>query len=93
MRATGPTVVTSVEQIHQLVEEVQQVGAFAFDVETRGILDRHPDMVVAMEQAWKKHVAGLKNPSPEIQRRAHENLKRSIVACWLLTHFVTMCFG
>jgi DNA polymerase I-like protein with 3'-5' exonuclease and polymerase domains len=70
-----PFVVTSVEQIHQLVADVQQVGAFAFDVETRGILERHPDMVSAMEKAWKKHVSSLKNPSPEIQRRAHENFE------------------
>ena len=51
------------------------MGAFAFDVETRGILERHPDMVDAMEKAWKKHVSSLKNPSPEIQRRAHENFE------------------
>lgn len=70
-----PFVVTSLEQIHQLVADVQQVGAFAFDVETRGTLERHPDMVDAMESAWKKHVSSLKNPSPEIQRRAHENFE------------------
>jgi len=70
-----PFVVTSIEQIHQLVADVQQVGAFAFDVETRGILERHPDLVDTMEKAWKKHVSSLKNPSPEIQRRAHENFE------------------
>jgi DNA polymerase-1 len=70
-----PFVVTSLEQIHKLVADVQEVGAFAFDVETRGILERHPDMVDAMEKAWKKHVSSLKNPSPEIQRRAHENFE------------------
>ena len=43
-----PFVVTSLEQIHKLVADVQEVGAFAFDVETRGILERHPDMVDAM---------------------------------------------
>lgn len=68
-------VVTTLEQIEELVATVQEVGAFAFDVETRGVLERHPDMVDAMERAWKKHVASLKNPSPEIQRRAHENFE------------------
>lgn len=66
-------VVTSIDQIAEIVEAVQEVGAFAFDVETRGILDRHPDVVAAMEKACKQHIATLKNPSPEIQRRAYDN--------------------
>ena len=41
----NPHIVTSLEQLHVLVEQVQSTGAFAFDVETRGILERHPDMV------------------------------------------------
>jgi len=66
-------IVTSTEQLQEAVEFIQRVGAFAFDVETRGALERHPDMLELMESAWKTHVASLKNPSPEIQRRAHEN--------------------
>ena len=66
-------VVSTVEDLRTLVDEITKVGAFVFDVETRGSLDRHPDIVEAMEKDWKQHVSGLKNPSPEIQRRAHEN--------------------
>ena len=69
----NPHIVTSVEQLRVLVEEVQNAGAFTFDVETRGILERHPDMVENMEKELKQHIASLKNPSPEIQNRAYDN--------------------
>lgn len=66
-------VVTSLDELAEIVDIIKGVGAFAFDVETRGILERHPAMLEAMEKAWKEHVASLKNPSPEIQKRAYEN--------------------
>jgi DNA polymerase-1 len=68
-----PHVVTSLDELQGIVRRIQEVGAFVFDVETRGMLERHPDMLQQMEMDWKKHVSSLKNPSPEIQRRAHEN--------------------
>jgi DNA polymerase-1 len=66
-------VVTSLDELAEIVEIIKGVGAFVFDVETRGILERHPTMLENMEKAWKEHVASLKNPSPEIQKRAHDN--------------------
>lgn len=66
-------VITTLEQLQDAVQQILEVGAFVFDVETRGMLERHPDMVETMEKAWKEHISTLKNPSPEIQRRAHEN--------------------
>lgn len=72
----APHVVTSVDQLKELVAQVQRVGAFAFDVETRGVLERHPDMVDNMEREWKQHIATLKNPSPEIQNRAYDNFRQ-----------------
>jgi len=75
-RGTAPApynVVTTIQELEQAVQRIKEVGAFVFDVETRGILERHPDLVQTMEIAWKKHIATLKNPSPEIQRRAYEN--------------------
>lgn len=74
-RGVPPTskVIRSLDDLQVVVNWIQQVGAFAFDVETRGMLERHPDMKQEMERAWKQHVASLKNPSPEIQKRAYEN--------------------
>lgn len=66
-------IVTSLDELDSIVKIIKEVGAFAFDVETRGILERHPDFMETMESAWKEHVATLKNPTPEIQRRAYEN--------------------
>lgn len=66
-------VITDISEVNTIVSYIQETGAFVFDVETRGNLERHPDMVTAMELEWKEHVKGLKNPSPEIQRRAYEN--------------------
>ena len=66
-------VVTSLDELTEIVEIIKGVGAFTFDVETRGLLERHPAMLETMEKAWKAHIATLKNPSPEIQRRAHDN--------------------
>lgn len=73
MNPVIPNVVTTLDQLQEIVEEVTKVGAFVFDVETRGSLERHPDMMDAMEKDWRQHVATLKNPSPEIQKRAHDN--------------------
>lgn len=66
-------VITSLSELEQAVQIIKGVGAFVFDVETRGILERHPSMVESMNDALDKHIKSLKNPSPEIQRRAHEN--------------------
>lgn len=69
---TAPHVVSSVEDIHNLVEEVLQIGAFAFDVETMGVVERHPDVLGWIEKEWKDHVATLKNQSEDIKARAKE---------------------
>lgn len=66
-------IVTSLDELHEAVRLIKEVGAFAFDVETRGILERHPDIMEEMDKAWKAHVSSLKNPSPEIQKRAYDN--------------------
>jgi DNA polymerase-1 len=66
-------VVTSLDELAEVVEIIKGVGAFVFDVETRGLLERHPAVLESMEKAWKEHVSSLKNPSPEIQQRAYDN--------------------
>ena len=34
-----PSVVSTVEELHRIVEIVRSTGAFAFDVETRGVVE------------------------------------------------------
>lgn len=73
----APRVVSSVEELREAIEVIQSVGAFAFDVETRGVLERHPDLLEHIEKDWKAHVAKLKNPSPDIVQRARDNIEAS----------------
>lgn len=73
--AHGSRAVSTIEEVHEIVEIVKGVGAFAFDIESRGVLERHPELVEHIESDWKEHVAGLKNPSPDITQRARENIE------------------
>jgi len=70
-----PHVISSLAELANVVEEIRNVGMFAFDVETRGVLERHPDVEEVMIQDWKDHLSTLKNPSPEIANRARENFE------------------
>jgi DNA polymerase-1 len=74
MGSLVPPVVTTFEQLDELIEIVRRVGAFAFDVETQATLEHHPDLVEHFEKDFKEHVSGLKNKSPDIVQRAHDNL-------------------
>jgi DNA polymerase-1 len=70
-----PHVISSLAELANVVDEIRNVGMFAFDVETRGVLERHPDVEEVMIQDWKDHLSTLKNPSPEIAKRARENFE------------------
>lgn len=71
---TAPYVVSTREELEQIVSEVQKTGHFVFDVETRGIVELHPDVLDWIEDEWKEHMASLKNKNPEIAVRAKENI-------------------
>lgn len=68
-------VVTTLDEVREAVSVIQAHGAFAFDVETRGNLERHPDLMEFVESDWKAHLSKLKSPSPEIARKAKENIE------------------
>lgn len=69
------SVVTSLDEIRGAVEIIKRHGAFAFDVETRGNLERHPDLMDFVEKDWKEHLSKLKAPTPEIAKKARENIE------------------
>lgn len=71
----GYRAVTTIEEVRDAVRTIQSYGAFAFDVETRGNLERHPDLMEMAELEWKEHLSRLKNPTPEISRKARENIE------------------
>jgi len=68
----APHVVSSIEELQEIVQIVSEVGAFAFDVETMGAVDRHPDVLGWIEKEWKDHIATLKNQSEDIKARAKD---------------------
>lgn len=75
MGRLAPHVVSTTEELHEIISIIQSVGAFAFDIESRGILSRHPDLLEHIEKEWKAHVSKLKNPSPDISRKAREKIE------------------
>lgn len=70
----APHFVSTVEELKEVVRHIQNTGHFAFDVETRGVVERHSDVLKWIEQEWKEHVAGLKTSNEDIVRRAKENI-------------------
>jgi len=80
---SAPRVVSTLAEIEEMVGIIKAEGAFVFDVETRGVLERHPDMIQHAEDKWKSHVAKLKTTSPDIIQKARENIDsefRSLLA-------------
>jgi len=69
------SVVTTLDEIREAVSIIQAHGSFVFDVETRGNLERHPDLIEFIDSEWKTHLSKLKNPSPEIARKARETIE------------------
>jgi DNA polymerase-1 len=78
-----PLVVSTIEEIQEIVRIVQSVGAFAFDVETRGIVERHVDAMNAYNTELKKHLAEMVTTSPAVREATQERLMekwRGIIA-------------
>ena len=69
---TGPRFVSSVEELSDIVSDIQSVGAFAFDVETMGVLSHHPDLEEMVDRQTESHVATLKSTSDAITDRARD---------------------
>lgn len=71
----GHKAVTTLDEVRDAVRTIQSHGAFVFDVETRGNLERHPEMLEMAELEWREHLSRLKNPTPEISRKAREAIE------------------
>lgn len=71
---SAPHVVSSIEGLQEIVRVVSEVGAFAFDVETMGVVDRHPDVLAWVEKEWKNHTETLKLKTDDILARSKETI-------------------
>lgn len=66
---------TSLDEVKEAVSIIQSHGVFAFDVETRGNLERHPDLQDFALADWKAHLSKLKAPTPDIANKARESIE------------------
>jgi len=71
---SAPHVVSSIEDLLEIVRVVSEIGAFAFDVETMGVVDRHPDVTQWVEKEWKDHTETLKLKTDDILARSKETI-------------------
>jgi len=70
----APHIVFTVEGLHEILAAVEQAGAFCFDVETRGVVERHPDVMALVEEEWQEHIKTLATQNVDIQNRARDNI-------------------
>lgn len=73
--ASAPLVVSTEEQLRDLVEYISDYGIFCFDVETKGTVDRHPDINELFEQEWKEHQKNLKSTNADVLARSREGIE------------------
>lgn len=71
---SAPHIVSTTAELEEIVRVVSEVGAFAFDVETMGIVDRHPDVLAWVDKEWQDHIATLKMKTDDIVARAKESV-------------------
>jgi DNA polymerase-1 len=71
---TAPHVVSTIEELREIVATITEVGAFAFDVETRGIVERHSDVMAWIDQEWETHATTIKTTSEDVIARSREIL-------------------
>ena len=80
---TAPHVVSTIEELQEIVATITEVGAFAFDVETRGIVERHSDVMAWIDQEWETHATTIKTTSEDVIARSKEIL----VIKWGFSHY------
>ena len=68
--------VHTVEELKQIVDIVTEFGAFAFDIESRGVLERHEDVNKHFVKECKEHISTLKNPSEDVVARSTEAIRQ-----------------
>lgn len=54
---------------------MKAAGAFSFDVETRGHIHRHPDVMELIEEEWKAKLATLKSTNANVLARSRQAIE------------------
>lgn len=72
------TAVLTMEQLAECREAILNEGVFCFDVETRGFVDHHPDVLDLIEAEWVEKEASLKTNNASVRQRS----RQAIVDRW-----------
>ena len=63
------------DELQEVVDVVTAEGQFSFDVETRGHIHRHPDVMELIEDEWKVKEASLKSDHPTVVNRSRQAIE------------------
>jgi len=74
-RGPSAPAVLSLDEISTIVDTVKAEGAFSFDVETRGHIDRHPDIMQIVEDEWEAKQASLKSDHPTVVQKSRQAIE------------------
>ena len=67
--------VHTVEELQEIVEAVQAEGAFCFDVETRGNIERHKEVMDLIDAEWEAKKASLKSDHPTVLQKSRQAIE------------------
>lgn len=68
-------VVLSLDELSTIVDAVKEEGIFCFDVETRGNIHRHSEVMDIVEAEWKEKSASLKSTHPTVVQRSRQAIE------------------
>ena len=74
-RGPSAPAVLSPEQLPEIVRAVQAEGIFSFDVETRGNIERHAEVMDLVEAEWKSKSDSLKSTHPTVVQRSRQAIE------------------
>lgn len=74
-RGVTPPAVFSLEELQEVVDAIKAEGMFCFDVETRGTIAHHPDVVTMLEAEWVVKLKELKSKNPDVLARSRAVLE------------------
>ena len=74
-RGVIPPAVFTLEELQEVVEAIKAEGIFCFDVETRGTINHHPEVVKLVDAEWAAKLKELKSKNPDVLARSRASLE------------------
>lgn len=72
-----PPAVLTLEALQEVVDAIREEGAFCFDVETRGNISRHPDVLNMIDDEWVLKKQSLKSTNVDVLARSRKAIEDS----------------